>query len=80
MEIGEQECLSLTQEEQQRRSLEQLLSADRNSLLAEIRNLHEQLHACTLQSQEQLRELQSSLGAVRDEGTRTQQQLHRQGD
>ncbi|XP_060774688.1 pericentrin isoform X2 [Neoarius graeffei] len=72
------EMLLQKQEEQQRRSLEQLLSADRNSLLAEIRNLHEQLHACTLQSQEQLRELQSSLGAVRDEGTRTQQQLHRQ--
>lgn len=72
--------LSLSQEEQQRRSLEQLLSADRNSLLAEIRSLHEQLHACTLQSQEQLRELQSSLSAVREEGAQAQQQLHRQGD
>lgn len=73
-------CFSLSQEEQQRRSLEQLLSADRNSLLAEIRSLHEQLHACTLQSQEQLRELQSSLSAVREEGAQAQQQLHRQGD
>ncbi|XP_053085782.1 pericentrin isoform X3 [Pangasianodon hypophthalmus] len=72
------EMLLQKQEEQQRRSLEQLLSADRNSLLAEIRSLHEQLHACTLQSQEQLRELQSSLNAVRDESVQTQQQLHRQ--
>ncbi|XP_058258622.1 pericentrin isoform X2 [Hemibagrus wyckioides] len=72
------EMLLQKQEEQQRRSLEQLLSADRNSLLAEIRSLHEQLHTCTLQSQEQLRELQSSLSAVREEGTQTQQQLHTQ--
>ncbi|MCJ8730090.1 hypothetical protein PDJAM_G00113640 [Pangasius djambal] len=72
------EMLLQKQEEQQRRSLEQLLSADRNSLLAEIRSLHEQLHACTLQSQEQLRELQSSLSVVREESSQTQQQLHRQ--
>ncbi|XP_053540107.1 pericentrin isoform X5 [Ictalurus punctatus] len=72
------ETLLQKQEEQQRRSLEQLLSADRNSLLAEIRSLHEQLHACTLQSQEQLRELQSSLSAVCEEGAQAQQQLHRQ--
>ncbi|KAK3557026.1 hypothetical protein QTP70_022916, partial [Hemibagrus guttatus] len=72
------EMLLQKQEEQLRRSLEQLLSADRNSLLAEIRSLHEQLHTCTLQSQEQLRELQSSLSAVREEGMQTQQQLHRQ--
>ncbi|XP_053494141.1 pericentrin isoform X2 [Ictalurus furcatus] len=72
------ETLLQKQEEQQRRSLEQLLSADRNSLLAEIRSLHEQLHACTLQSQEQLRELQSLLSAVREEGAQAQQQLHRQ--
>lgn len=56
------------------------MSADRNSLLAEIRSLHKQLHSCTLQSQEQLRELQSSLNVVREEGVQTQQQLHRQGD
>ncbi|KAF4080235.1 hypothetical protein AMELA_G00168080 [Ameiurus melas] len=71
------ETLLQKQKEQQRRSLEQLLSADRNSLLAEIRSLHEQLHACTLQSQEQLRELQSSLSAVREEGAQTQEKLHR---
>ncbi|XP_046730738.1 pericentrin isoform X2 [Silurus meridionalis] len=76
--LRQMEALLQKQEEQQRRSLEQLLSADRNSLLAEIRSLHEQLHACTLQSQEQLRELQSSLSAVREEGTHTQQHLHRQ--
>lgn len=56
-----------------------MLSADRNSLLAEIRSLHKQLHTCALKSQEQLRELQSSLNAVREEGVQTQQQLHRQG-
>ncbi|XP_053353815.1 pericentrin isoform X3 [Clarias gariepinus] len=72
------EMLLQKQEEQQRRTLEQLLSADRNSLLAEIRSLHEQLHACTLQSQEQLRELQSSLSAVRENSIQKQQQLHKQ--
>ncbi|KAF5895396.1 pericentrin-like isoform X1 [Clarias magur] len=72
------EMLLQKQEEQQTRTLERLLSADRNSLLAEIRSLHEQLHACTLQSQEQLRDLQSSLSAVREDGIQTQQQLHKQ--
>lgn len=67
----------LSQEEQQRRSLEQLFSADRHSLLAEVRSLHAQLHESTQQSGEQLRQLQDSLHAVKEQETRTQQQLHR---
>ncbi|XP_072539723.1 pericentrin isoform X2 [Salminus brasiliensis] len=74
------ERLLQKQEELQRRSLEQLLSADRRSLLAEIRSLHAQLHTCTLQSQEQLRELQDSLHTMREQGVQTQQQLQRQVD
>ncbi|KAI4902380.1 hypothetical protein NFI96_018847, partial [Prochilodus magdalenae] len=74
------ERLLQKQEELQRRSLEQLLSADRSSLLAEIRSLHAQLHTCTLQSQEQLRELQDSLHTMREQGMQTQQQLQRQVD
>ncbi|XP_051568974.1 pericentrin-like [Myxocyprinus asiaticus] len=66
------------QEEQQRRSLEQLFSADRHSLLAEVRNLHEQLHASTRQSQEQLQQLQDSLHTAKEQGTQTQHQLHRE--
>ncbi|XP_055068411.2 pericentrin isoform X2 [Misgurnus anguillicaudatus] len=64
------------QEEQQRRSLEQLFSADRHSLLAEVRSLHEQLHASTQHSQEQLQKLQDSLHSAKEQGTQTQHQLH----
>ncbi|KAI2663332.1 Pericentrin [Labeo rohita] len=65
------------QEEQQWRSLEQLFNADRHSLLAEVRSLHAQLHASTLQSQEQLRQLQDSLHSAKERGMETQHQLHR---
>ncbi|XP_049335113.1 pericentrin isoform X2 [Astyanax mexicanus] len=74
------ERLLQKQEEQQRRSLEQLLNADRLSLLAEIRSLHAQLHTCTLQSQEQLRELQDSFHTLREQGMQTQQKLQQQVD
>ncbi|KAL7890675.1 hypothetical protein AOLI_G00001510 [Acnodon oligacanthus] len=74
------ERLLQKQDEQQRKSLEQLLSADRCSLLAEIRSLHAQLHTCTLQSQEQLRELQKSLHTMREQGVQTQQRLQREVD
>ncbi|TTH38804.1 Pericentrin [Bagarius yarrelli] len=52
--------------------------ADRNSLLAEIRSLHKQLHTCTLQNQEQLQELQRSLGAVREEVGELERQLQQE--
>ncbi|KAL6455980.1 hypothetical protein MHYP_G00358310 [Metynnis hypsauchen] len=74
------ERLLQKQDEQQRKSLEQLLSADRCSLLAEIRSLHAQLHTCTLQSQEQLRELQNSLHTMREQGMQIQQRLQREVD
>ncbi|XP_065096299.1 pericentrin isoform X2 [Paramisgurnus dabryanus] len=64
------------QEEQQKRSLEQLFSADRHSLLAEVRSLHEQLHASTHHSKEQLQRLQDSLHSAKEQGTQTQRQLH----
>lgn len=71
--------LIVFQEEQQWRSLEQLFNADRHSLLAEVRSLHAQLHASTLQSQEQLRQLQDSLHSAKERGMETQHQLHRDG-
>ncbi|XP_066518729.1 pericentrin isoform X2 [Hoplias malabaricus] len=74
------ERLLQKQDEQQRKSLEQLLAADRHSLLAEIRTLHAQLHTCTLQSQEQLRELQDSLQKVQEQSVQTQHQLRNQAD
>ncbi|XP_017559158.2 pericentrin isoform X1 [Pygocentrus nattereri] len=74
------ERLLQKQDEQQRKSLEQLLSADRCSLLTEIRSLHAQLHTCTLQSQEQLRELHNSLHTMREQGMQTQQRLQREVD
>ncbi|XP_051985694.1 pericentrin [Xyrauchen texanus] len=71
------EKLFQKQEEQQRRSLEQLFSADNHSLLADVRSLHEQLHASTKQSQEQLQKLQDSLHTAKEQGTQTQQ-MHRE--
>ncbi|XP_056606327.1 pericentrin isoform X2 [Triplophysa dalaica] len=65
------------QEEQQRRSLEQLFNADRHGLLAEVRSLHEQLHESTQQSQEQLQQLQDSLHTAKELETQKQQELHR---
>ncbi|XP_057193432.1 pericentrin isoform X3 [Triplophysa rosa] len=65
------------QEEQQRRSLEQLFKADRHSLLAEVRSLHAQLHESTQQSGEQLRQMQDSLHTAKEQETQKQRQLHR---
>ncbi|XP_026874492.2 LOW QUALITY PROTEIN: pericentrin [Electrophorus electricus] len=70
------ERLLQKQEQQQRASLEQLLATDHASLLAEVSSLHTQLHACTLQSQEQLREMQGSLHAAQERSEHTQWQLH----
>ncbi|KAI1899257.1 hypothetical protein AGOR_G00059940 [Albula goreensis] len=54
------------QEEQQRSSLEQLLSADRLGLREEVQNLHSLLSASTLRSHEQLQQLQVSLSASQE--------------
>ncbi|KAK1798755.1 hypothetical protein P4O66_007039, partial [Electrophorus voltai] len=70
------ERLLQKQEQQQRASLEQLLATDHASLLAEVSSLHTQLHASTLQSQEQLREMQGSLHAAQERSEHTQWQLH----
>ncbi|XP_061089610.1 pericentrin isoform X2 [Conger conger] len=72
------EQLLKQQEEQQCRSLEQLLSADRRSLLAEVQNLQSQLRITSLQSQEQLQQLQGSLSAAQEEGCQQRHQLRRQ--
>lgn len=53
-----------------------MFSADRHGLLAEVRNLHEQLHASTQHSQEQLQKLQDYLHSAKEQGTQTQHQLH----
>ncbi|KAJ8352322.1 hypothetical protein SKAU_G00237980 [Synaphobranchus kaupii] len=72
------EQLLKQQEEQQRRSLELLLSADRRSLLAEVHNLQSQLRISSLQNQEQLQQLHGSLGAAQEEGCQQRHQLRRQ--
>ncbi|KAG9340841.1 hypothetical protein JZ751_020033 [Albula glossodonta] len=72
------EILLKQQEEQQCRSLEQLLSADRRSLMEEIQNLQTQLRISSLQNQEQLQQLQGSLSAAQEESCQQQHQLRRQ--
>ncbi|XP_035264581.1 pericentrin isoform X3 [Anguilla anguilla] len=76
--MSQLEQLLKQQEEQQCRSLEQLLCADRRSLLAEVQNLQSQLRISSLQSQEQLQQLHGSLSAAQEEGCQQQHQLRRQ--
>ncbi|XP_064183587.1 pericentrin isoform X2 [Anguilla rostrata] len=76
--MSQLEQLLRQQEEQQCRSLEQLLCADRRSLLAEVQNLQSQLRISSLQSQEQLQQLHGSLSAAQEEGCQQQHQLRRQ--
>ncbi|KAG7466960.1 hypothetical protein MATL_G00148170 [Megalops atlanticus] len=71
------ERLLTQQEEQQRRSLEQLLCADRRSLVEEMQKLQALLQASCLKNQEQLQQLQASLNA-KVEGSQHQHQLCRQ--
>lgn len=71
---------SLIQEEQQKRSLEQLLGADRNSLQLEVQRLQAQLQMCSRQSQERLQQLHATLTAAQEEGMQRQQNLRKQGE
>ncbi|XP_036395891.1 A-kinase anchor protein 9-like [Megalops cyprinoides] len=71
------ERLLKQQEEQQRRALEQLLCADRRSLLEEMQQLQALLQASCLKNQEQLQQLQASLNA--EAKGRQEQQREREG-
>uniref|UniRef100_W5MTD6 Pericentrin n=1 Tax=Lepisosteus oculatus TaxID=7918 RepID=W5MTD6_LEPOC len=72
------ERLLKEQDEQRKVSLERLLTADRSSLLAEVQALQAQLRISSLQSQEQLQQLQSTLSSVEEQGNQRQHQLRRQ--
>ncbi|XP_048825950.1 pericentrin isoform X11 [Brienomyrus brachyistius] len=72
------EQLLKQQDEHQRSSLQQLLSADRRSLLSELQSLQTQLRIASLQNQEQLQQMQNCLSAAQEEGSQQRHQLHRQ--
>ncbi|XP_031414935.1 pericentrin isoform X2 [Clupea harengus] len=76
--ISHMEKLLSKQEEQQKRSLEQLLGADRNSLQLEVQRLQAQLQMCSRQSQERLQQLHATLTAAQEEGMQRQQNLRKQ--
>lgn len=63
------------QDEHQRSSLQQLLSAERRSLLSELQSLQAQLRIASLQNQEQLQQMQNCLSTAQEDGS----QLRRQG-
>ncbi|RXM97353.1 A-kinase anchor protein 9 [Acipenser ruthenus] len=72
------ESIVKEQDEQQRVALEQLLSADRSSLLSEIQSLQAQQRISHLQNQEQLQQLQASLTTAEDQASKREHQLRRQ--
>ncbi|XP_058888084.1 pericentrin-like isoform X2 [Acipenser ruthenus] len=72
------ESIVKEQDEQQRVALEQLLSADRSSLLSEIQSLQAQQRISHLQSQEQLQQLQASLTTAEEQASKREHQLRRQ--
>ncbi|MGH0128303.1 UNVERIFIED_CONTAM: hypothetical protein FKN15_001277 [Acipenser sinensis] len=72
------ESIVKEQDEQQRVALEQLLSADRSSLLSEIQSLQAQQRISHLQSQEQLQQLQASLTTTEEQASKREHQLRRQ--
>ncbi|MGH0117517.1 UNVERIFIED_CONTAM: hypothetical protein FKN15_038037 [Acipenser sinensis] len=72
------ESIVKEQDEQQRVALEQLLSADRSSLLSEIQSLQAQQRISHLQNQEQLQQLQASLTTAEEQASKREHQLRRQ--
>ncbi|XP_041119285.1 pericentrin isoform X2 [Polyodon spathula] len=76
--IERMESIVKEQDEQQRVALEQLLSADRSSLLSEIQSLQAQQRISHLQNQEQLQQLQASLTTAEEQASKREHQLRRQ--
>ncbi|XP_072572459.1 pericentrin isoform X5 [Paramormyrops kingsleyae] len=69
------EQLLKQQDEHQRSSLQQLLSAERRSLLSELQSLQAQLRIAGLQNQEQLQQLQNCLSAAQGDGSQLRRQV-----
>lgn len=67
------------QEAHQKSSLEQIFSADRQSLLAEIRDLRAHTNVSVLRHQEEKERLTEQLNSVEDQTSKRERQLKRQG-
>ena len=67
------------QEEQQRNALEQMISADRLSLLGEIRDLRSTLSLSRLEKQDDHSQLADQLNILQEQFSRRERELKRKG-
>lgn len=67
------------QEAHQKASLDQIFSADRQSLLAEVRDLRAHANVSGLRHQEEKERLTEQLNCVEDQTSKRERQLKRQG-
>ena len=67
------------QEAHQKSSLEQIFSADRQLLLAEVRDLRAHTNVSVLRHQEEKERLTEQLNSVEDQTSKRERQLKRQG-
>ena len=72
-------CL-LFQENQQTSALKQMISADRQSLLGEIRDLRAKLSMSNLEKQDDHSKLSDQLNHLQEQYGKRERQLKRQGD
>ncbi|XP_060082601.1 A-kinase anchor protein 9-like [Ylistrum balloti] len=65
-------------ESHQRSALDQIFHADRQSLLAEVRDLRAHINICQIRSQEERERLSDQLNEIEDQGNKQERQLKRQ--
>lgn len=73
------EPIGSEQEAHQKASLDQIFSADRQSLLAEVRDLRAHANVSGLRHQEEKERLTEQLNCVEDQTSKRERQLKRQG-
>lgn len=73
------EPIGSEQEAHQKASLDQIFSADRQSLLAEVRDLRAHANVSGLRHQEEKERLTEQLNCVEDQTSKCERQLKRQG-
>lgn len=73
------EPIGFEQEAHQKASLDQIFSADRQSLLAEVRDLRAHANVSGLRHQEEKERLTEQLNCVEDQTSKRERQLKRQG-
>lgn len=79
MSLYKIEPIGSEQEAHQKASLDQIFSADRQSLLAEVRDLRAHANVSGLRHQEEKERLTEQLNCVEDQTLKRERQLKRQG-